>query len=166
MDCITLTDFRASLSAAFHAGGDTLLNIVDALATETAAKSLPELSLSAFFPRKWSSLYQGLQHARIDRAALRRLFAASAPQPREGKRLVLGVDASSIVRPCSQTAADRTYVHASNLPEGSKPVAPGWQFSTLTVLPETPSRQEPLFSKNAKTPTAKSALLGSVGAGA
>ena len=25
------------------------------------------------------------------------------------------------------------------MPEGSKPVAPGWQFSTLTVLPETPS---------------------------
>ena len=114
MDCITLTDFRASLYAAFRAGGDTLLNIVDALATETAAKSLPELSLSAFFPRKWSSLYQGLQHARIDRPALRRLFAASAPRPTAGKRLVLGIDASSIVRPCSHTAADRTYVHLSN----------------------------------------------------
>lgn len=52
---------------------------------------------------------------------------------------MLGIDASSILRPCSQTAADRTYVHASNLPEGSQPVAPGWQFSTLTVLPQTPS---------------------------
>lgn len=139
MDCITLTNYRASLYACFDAAGDTLLNIVDALATETAAQSLPELSLSAFFPRKWSSLYQGLQHARIDRAALRRVFAAHASRPMEGKRLVLGIDASSILRPCSQTAADRTYVHASNLPEGSQPVAPGWQFSTLTVLPETPS---------------------------
>lgn len=139
MDCITLTDFRVSLYACFPTGADTLLNLVDALATETAAQSLPELSLSAFFPRKWSSLYQGLQTARIDRAALRWLFAAHAPRPVEGKRLVLGIDASSIVRPCSQTAQDRTYVHASNLPKGSKPVAPGWQFSTLTVLPSTPS---------------------------
>ena len=138
MDCITVTDLRASLYAYFDAGGDTLLNLVDALATETAAHSLPELSLSAFFPRQWSSLYQGLQNARIDRPALRRVFAASAPRPPEGKRLVLGIDASSIVRPRSRTAADRTYVHVSNLPEGSQPVAPGGQFSTLTVLPKTP----------------------------
>jgi len=139
MDCITLANFRASLYTCFSTGGDTLLNLVDALATETPAKSLPELSLSAFFPRQWGSIYQGLQNARIDRAALRRLFAAHAPQPLGGQRLVLGIDASSILRPCSKTAADRTYVHASNLPKGCKPVAPGWQFSTLTVLPETPS---------------------------
>ncbi len=139
MNCITLADFRASLYACFPAGGDTLLNIVDALASETSAQSLPELSLSAFFPRKWSSLYQGLQNARIDRGALRRLFAAHSPRPLAGKRLVLGIDASSILRPCSKTAQDRTYVHASNLPKGCQPVAPGWQFSTLTVLPETPS---------------------------
>ena len=39
MNCITLTDFRTSLSACFLAGGETLLNRVDALATETAAHS-------------------------------------------------------------------------------------------------------------------------------
>ena len=50
-----------------------------------------------------------------------------------------GIDASSIARPLSSTARDRTYVHQSNLPEGSVPTAPGWQFSTLTVLPDTPS---------------------------
>jgi len=139
MDCITLAAFRENLYGCFLQAGDTLLNLIDALATETPAKSLPELSLSPCFQRGWGSLYQGLQNARIDRSALRRLFAAHAPQPTEGKRLVLGIDASSILRPCSKTAADRTYVHASNLPEGSKPVAAGWQFSTLTVLPETPS---------------------------
>ncbi len=119
MNCITLAHFRASLYACFPTGGDTLLNIVDALATETAAKSLPELSLSAFFPRQWSSIYQGLQNARIDRAALRRLFAAHALHPLGGQRLVLGRDARSILRPCSKTAEDRTYVPASNLPKGS-----------------------------------------------
>jgi hypothetical protein len=71
--------------------------------------------------------------------ALQRLFAAYVALPAAGERLVLGIDASSIARPCSPTAADRTYVHQSNLPKGSKPVRPGWQFSTLTVLPDVPS---------------------------
>ena len=134
-----LADFREQLFASFLQAGDTLLNLVDALAAETPAHSLAELSLSPFFPRQWGSLYQGLQRARIDRASLRKLFASVVSAPEPATRLVLGIDASSILRPCSQTARDRTYVHASNLPEGSRPVAPGWQFSTLVVLPETPS---------------------------
>jgi hypothetical protein len=48
----------------------------------------------------------------------------------------VGGDASSIARPHSATGRDRTYVHQSNLPEGSKPVTAGWQFSTLSLLPE------------------------------
>ena len=142
MDCNTiarLADFRIQLYGCFRKAGDALFNIIDALLSETAARSLAELSLSPFCIRRWCSIYQALQHAEIDRQELRRVFAAQAPQPTAGKRLVLGVDASSIARSCSKTAADRTYVHQSNVPEGCKPVTPGWQFSTLTVLPEVPS---------------------------
>src|SRR5207248_2507163 len=67
------------------------------------------------------------------------VFARYAPLPPEGKRLVVGGDASSILRPESRTASDRTYVHASNLPEGAKPVRPGWQYSELAILPAKPS---------------------------
>ena len=142
MDCNTfahLYAFREQLYGCFVQAGDALFNLCDALLSETAARSLPELSLSPFCTRGWSSLYQGVQHAQIDRAKMQRLFARHAPLPQEGNRLVLGVDASSIARPCSKTARDRTYVHQSNLPTGCKPVTPGWQFSTLTVLPEEPS---------------------------
>lgn len=142
MDSITidrLIDVRNQIYGCFRKAGDALVNVIDALLTETAAQSLAELSLSPFCERRWCSIYQAIQQADIDRQNLRRLFAEQAPPPTEGKRLVLGVDASSIARPCSKTAADRTYVHQSNLPKGCKPVTPGWQFSTLTVLPETPS---------------------------
>jgi hypothetical protein len=142
MDCNTfsrLTDFRRQLYGCFRKAGDALFNIMDALLSETAARSLAELSLSAFCTRRWSSLYQGLQQADIDRSCLQQLFARQAPLAEKGNRLVLGIDASSIKRPCSKTAKDRTYVHQSNLPKGCKPVTPGWQFSTLTVLPEEPS---------------------------
>ena len=137
MDSNILSDFRASLYGCFLKSEDVLMNLCDALLTESAAQSFIELSLSPYFGRKWHSLYQGIQRANLDREGLQKLFAQYAPQP-EG-RLVLGVDASSIPRPLSETARDRTYVHASNLPKGSKPVVPGWQFSVLSVLPSAPS---------------------------
>ena len=96
-----LADFREQLVASFLQAGDTLLNLVDALAAETPTHSLAELSLSPFFPRQWGSLYQGLQRARIDRASLRKLFASVVSAPEPATRLVLGIDASSILRPCS-----------------------------------------------------------------
>ena len=139
MNSDTLSAFRHDLYACFCQAGDALMNLADALLTETPAQSLPELALSPFFQRRWPSLYEALQDADIDREALQKLFAKYAPLPKPGERLVLGGDASSILRVCSKTAKDRTYVHASNLPEGTKPVRAGWQFSTLVVLPETNS---------------------------
>ena len=142
MDCNTLStlaDFRQGVYACFGNGRDALFNACDALLTEPQARSFVELSLSPLFTRRWPSLYQTMQNACVHRDPLRQLFARFVSAPADGQRLVLGIDASSIARPCSQTARDRTYVHESNLPEGSKPVVAGWQFSTLTVLPDTPS---------------------------
>jgi len=139
MYCDPLAEFRDGLYLCFERAGDALMNTADALLTETAARSLPELSLSSCFERTWHSLYEAFADAQINRSHLQRLFAAFAPKPQPGQRLILGVDASSIARPQSQTVQDRTYVSASNLPKGSKPVVAGWQFSSLCVLPDTPS---------------------------
>jgi len=135
----TLIDFRRALYACFLRAGDVLMNTADALLSHTDAQSLVELSLSPYFERQWSSLYDAFDNAKIDRAALRKLLIRALPALPAGRRRVFGVDASSIPRPLSPTARDRTYVHASNLPEGSKPVTPGWQFSTIALLPEEPS---------------------------
>lgn len=135
----TFANFRCSLYACYRRAGDALMNTNDALLCDVTARSFIELSLSPFFARRWPSLYEGLEDAVIDRANLQTLFASHVSTPAPGQRLVLGVDASSIARPLSPTARDRTYVHAVNLPEGSKPVTPGWQYSTLAVLPQTPS---------------------------
>ncbi len=139
MDCNTLAAFRRDLYACFLRAGDALMNTADALLTETNAQSLVQLSLSPYFERRWSSLYDGFDKAIIDREALGKLFVRYAPAPEEGQRLLLGVDASSIARAHSRTARDRSYVHASNLPQGCKPVSAGWQFSMLAVLPSVPS---------------------------
>lgn len=139
MYCNTLAEFRDGLHQCFERAGDALMDTADALLTESCARSLPELSLSPCFRRKWHSLYEAFADAKINRSRLQRLFAAFAPKPLPGQRLLLGVDASSIARPQSKTAQDRTYVHASNLPKDAKPVVAGWQFSSLCVLPDTPS---------------------------
>jgi hypothetical protein len=141
MDCNTLlplSAFRNQIYACFGTAKNALFDVCDALLTGTQAHSFVELSLAPAFARRWSSLYKAVQDAKIDRDALRHAFAAQVTAPADGKRLVLGIDASSIARPQSQTARDRTYVHASNLPEGSVPTVAGWQFSALTVLPEEP----------------------------
>ena len=126
-----LIDFRKGLYACFLRAGDVLMNTADALLSHTEAHSLVELSLSPYFERRWSSLYDAFENAKIDRSALRTLLMSALPTLPEGRRRVFGVDASSIPRPLSPTARDRTYVHASNLPEGSKPVIPGWQVSSF-----------------------------------
>lgn len=139
MDCNTLSGFRRLSYACFTRAADALMNVADALLTETRARSLAQLSLSPFFEREWPSLYEAFQDANIDRPALLEVFAQHAPLPPEEERLVVGGDASSILRVQSPTARDRTYVHASNLPEGSTPVRPGWQYSELAVLPDEKS---------------------------
>lgn len=139
MNFSTLAEFRRKTYACFARAADALINVVDALSTETPARSLAELSLSPFFERQWHSIYEAFQDATIERDDLQKLFAEYAPLPKEGERLVVGGDASSILRTESKTARDRTYVHASNLPEGTKPVRPGWQFSEVAVLPNEQS---------------------------
>ena len=118
---------------------DVLFNTVDALMTETQAKSFPEISQSLWFERKWSSLYEAFQDGRIDETRLRKVFAEYRPEPDAGKWLWIGIDASSIARPEAVTSADRTTQYMHNLPECKKPITFGWQFSTVVALPEPSS---------------------------
>ena len=138
----TFNTFRHALYACFQRSADVLFEITDALLTETVARSLSELSLSPFFRRLWPSLYQALQEGRLDHLELRCVLANFAVQALAGGRHLLGVDASNIARPLSPTAADRTCLHGSNLPESAgAAITYGWQFSTLMVLPDQPGSQ-------------------------
>jgi len=138
-DYSTLADFRNRLYHCFGNGKDALMDACDALLCGTSFCSFPELSLSLFFRRKWPSLYEAFDDAQIDRMALRRLFISQMPDVPPGERRLLAGDVTSILRPESPTARDRTYVHVSNAPKGAKPVLPGWRFATVAALPYKPS---------------------------
>lgn len=112
---------------------------MDALMTETQAKSFPELSQSVWFERKWPSLYEAFEDGRIDLGRLREIFVSYLPQVDQEKRLWIGIDTSSIARPEAVTSADRTAQYVHNLPECKKPITSGWQFSTVVALAEPTS---------------------------
>jgi hypothetical protein len=139
MNLNTLRRFRQALYQALRQAKDALFEVCDALVSEPAAHSFAELSLSPRWRRRWCSLYAAFRDGCIDRAALRTTFARQAPLPGVGQRLVVGVDVSTVARPESPTARDRTYQYVHNLPDCRAPVTVGWGFSAVVVLPEAPS---------------------------
>lgn len=136
MNLNTLKSFRHGMYASFEQAADTLFNVVDALSSETAAQSFPELSLSPFFARQWPSLYEAFKDGKIDADRLREVFVQFAPFPCAGQYVFVGVDTSSLFRPDATTSADRTLLPIPNMPERSHAVSPGWVISSVVLLPQ------------------------------
>jgi hypothetical protein len=145
MDLSTLQAFRQDIYECFLRAKAALFDTIDALISETQAKSFAELSLSPFFQRKWPSLYEAFEDGLIDEKRLQEVFVKYLPPPSLLKRLVLGIDATPIPRPDSVTSPDRTALPMHNIPHAkpkkSTAITFGWKYSTLVVLPETPSSQ-------------------------
>ena len=135
MNLHTLNDFRHGMYGCFGNGKNALFNLVDALASETGASSLPELSFSPFFERTWASLYEALEDGQIDAERLREILVDFAPLPQPGEFVFLGVDTSNLYRPEAETAADRTLVPIANLPKNTHAASPGWVMSHVVLLP-------------------------------
>jgi hypothetical protein len=140
MNNTTLKQVRYEVYRCFERGGDALFNLVDALLCESQAQSLPELSLSAFFERKWSSVYEALEDGRINIKRLQRVVAETLlTQNEDNLPIWIAIDATNIERPDAETSEDRGYIHLPNLPLVDKPLGIGWQYSDVVALPQTPS---------------------------
>jgi hypothetical protein len=143
MDLTTLQEFRQEIYTSFERAGDSLFNSVDALISESQAQSFPELSLSAFFPRSWSSLYKAFKRGEINREELQNIFIKYIPPSFPEKRLILGIDATQIERPYSVTSPDRTAMPMHNIPHASPKkstaITFGWKYSTMVILPDKSS---------------------------
>src|SRR5712691_8928882 len=122
MNLNTLNEFRHAVFGCFKRAGGALFNTIDALSSETAAQSFPELSLSPLFPRRWPSLYEAFEDGQIDAEQLRQVF--------------VGVDTSNLYRREAETAVDRTLVPLANVPEKTHAVCPAWVISSVVLLPE------------------------------
>jgi hypothetical protein len=143
-----LQGIRQEIYACFKRASDALFNLTDAVLSESQAKSLPELSLSAFFERKWPSVYEALEDGRIDVEKLRAVWVkALLAEKGKDEPIWIAVDASVIERPDARTSQDRGIIHLANLPLVDKPIGIGWMFSTVVLLPEKPSSWAPILDQ-------------------
>lgn len=140
MDFNTLKTFRQQVYDCLDSRADALFSLCDGLLSSPQARSLPELSHSPFFDRKWPSVYAALADGKIKVEPLQELCVRSilAEWP-EGMPVWIAVDATPAQRPEAETSEDRGYIHVSNLPLADKPISIGWMFSVVGLLPEQTS---------------------------
>jgi hypothetical protein len=133
------TRFRLQLyQKHFNKRDDTLMDLVDALSSNTQAHSVVELSLSPCFRRDYNSLFKSLDEYQYYwvHQNLAQLAAPYLPQPENRKFWLLGVDVTSCSRPYARKLADKSYVYKPNPLRANKPVTVGHQYSTVCLLPE------------------------------
>jgi len=144
-----LEQFRLDLYEALPYRRDTLFDLLDALSSNSTARSVVELSLSPFFRREYSSITDGIDNffrgtspgketeERSDWAnEIVNLVAPYLPEPEARKFWLFGIDVTPQPRPFAETLADRTYIYQPNTLNGNKPVNIGHQSSVLVYLPE------------------------------
>ena len=143
--------FREKLYQSFNYRRDTLMDLVDALAANTTARSPVELSLSSLFQREYSALYKGIQElscttqsdlTEIDKSqksSVEERISAIAeliPTPKQRQFYLWAIDVTPLPRPYAQTLEERTIIYQPNTVKGNKPINIGHSYSVLTALPE------------------------------
>lgn len=142
----TWKQIRHQTACCFEQSQDALFELVDALCSEPAARTLPELSLSPVFRRKWGSVYEALEDGRVNQRGWSQIWTAALLQEHQGPVWV-SVDSTSMARPEAETSPDRGIIYLPNLPHAKRPVSVGWQFSTVMLLPDSASSWGAILSQ-------------------
>ena len=144
-----LKQFRQQFYNSIPYRTDAIMELLDALSSNTNAKSVVELSLNPRFRRNYKSVYDSIQHfhqpshsepndeeRRIHEQKLMRLIGSYLPEPQHQRFWLLGVDVTSAPRCFAYTLEDRGYVYYPNAVAGNKPVTIGHQYSALVLFPQ------------------------------
>lgn len=132
-----LARFRAELyQSVLGKRRDALFELLDAVLTGDGATSLVRRSLAPCFRRRWASVFDALSDGALDVAALRRLFAQTAPDARVDGRLLWVLDGTIWPRPAAKTSPERTWGRwtGSGLPESG--IVGAWEYQWLAAVPE------------------------------
>ena len=133
-----LTQFRDEVYQNFNncKRTDTLMDLVDALSSNTTARSVVELSLNPQFRRHYTALNKAVAVNALRGRRLASLACQTIDAPVKRKFHLLGTDVTSNPRPFADTLPDRGYVYQPNTIKGNKPIAIGHQYSFWAWLPE------------------------------
>jgi hypothetical protein len=113
-----------------------LMDLVDALSSNTQARSVVELSLNPHFRRHYTALNKAVTVNALKDQQLARLACQTIDAPVKRKFHLLGTDVTSNPRPFADTLPDRGFVYQPNTIKGNKPIAIGHQYSLWAWLPE------------------------------
>ncbi|QLE45763.1 transposase (plasmid) [Nostoc sp. C052] len=128
-----LQEFRQAAYNHLGKAHDATFELTDAILTTRNAYSLADLSLSPFFRRKWSSIYEALQDSRPKRQKLMQLYIKQMPTQ---DRPLLAGDHTAWPRPDAVTLQERTIEHTSVTVPGNKPITIGEGYSTIAWVPD------------------------------
>lgn len=112
------------------------MDLIDALCSQTQARSVVELSLQSLFPRSYSTIFKALKEDPAPKEALAKLAAAHLPHPEQRPFWLVGMDVTAQPRPYAHTLEERGFVYQPTLIWGNKPITLGHQYSTVALLPE------------------------------
>ena len=152
-----LRSFRQHLRKFFKSYSDSIIDLIDALASNSNGASSPvELSLSPLFERTYSSIYKAIEKSfsfnddnkkkRKKLKNLTRLIAEVTPRPDKRPFYLFTTDTTPHPRPYSPTLPERSYVYQPNTVAGNKPIGVGHAFSFVSLLPEKDSQNSAPWS--------------------
>jgi len=156
MNLHTRVQLRHQLWQCFPRSADAFFELADALTCASAARSLPELSLSPVFRRKWPSVSEALSDGRIESQRRSENWTEVLLAEHEGP-VWISFDSTSIPRPESETSPDRGMISVSNWPHAKRPVSVGWQFLTVMLLPNRRSSWGAILSQE-RIPSSQTAV--------
>lgn len=140
-----LKAFRDSIYNFFSGRQDAAMELVDALSSNTDAKSVVGLSLNPLHRRNYCSITRVMDEYYADKTdagkkqhnmQLTKILAKCCPPLQNRPYHLFGVDCTSQPRVFSKTLPDRGIVHAANPILGNKPITVGHQYSLAVYFPE------------------------------
>ncbi len=145
LDVKAFLDWRKQLYNGLNCRRETVIELLDALSSNSQAASVVELSLNPLFRRDYNSLYKGLREflphqtdEKYEGQVNCLLDAVSLTIPTSKFRHfnLFGIDTTPYPRPYSATLADKTFIHYPNPIKGNKPISIGHSYSVVCALPE------------------------------
>ena len=128
-------DFRQKLYNCFESCSDACMDLLDALAGNTEASSIVELSLSPLFPRSYNSIYKAIKESfnttiqetnnkvEVEKPNnLIRVVSELIDQPQQQPFYLFVTDTTPHPRPYAKTLAERGYIYQPNTIKGNKPI--------------------------------------------
>lgn len=129
---MSIQQFRNTLHRVITRRADATLDLIDALTVAGHVESPVALSEEPLFRRDFSSVYDVLAEAELDRVALAKALYAAQPSTSEtlAGYEVYAVDTTPNERPAAETLPDRTLLKASQ----DEPKRMGHKYSWLARL--------------------------------